>query len=77
MRDVTPYFAADHAEVLDNQDEANNYPQEFLWTLTPYGKPPNTLEVKGWVHCYVADEPRSKKPPMEWHWTFCVAFLQK
>ena len=47
MRDVTPYFAADHAEVLDNQDEANNYPQEFLRTLTPYGKPPNTLEVKG------------------------------
>ena len=57
MRDITPYFTADHAEVLDNQDEGNNYPQEFLQTLTPYRTPPHTFEVKGWVHCYVAVEP--------------------
>ena len=57
MRDVIPSFPGYPAEVLDNQDEGNNYPQEFLQTLTPYGMPPNTLEVKGWVHCYVAEEP--------------------
>ena len=57
VRDVTLYFAGDHAEVLDNQHEANNYPHEFLQTLTPYAMPPDTLEVKGWVHCYVAKEP--------------------
>ena len=50
--DVTTYFAADHAEVPDNPDEANNYPQEFLHTLTPSGMPPHTLELK--VGCIVS-----------------------
>ena len=49
--DVTTYFAADHVEVPDNPDEANNYPQEFLHTLTPSGMPPHTLELK--VGCTV------------------------
>ena len=35
--DVTTYFAADHAEVPDNPDEANNYPQEFLHNLHHLG----------------------------------------
>ena len=51
MGDVTTYFAADHVEVPDNPDEANNYPQEFLHTLTPSGMPPHTLELK--VGCTV------------------------
>ena len=49
--DVTTYFAADHAEVPDNPDEANNYPQEFLHTLAPSGMPRHTLELQ--VGCIV------------------------
>ena len=49
--DVTTYFAADHAEVPDNPDEANNYTQEFLHTLTASGMSPHTLEIK--VGCIV------------------------
>ena len=44
--DVTTYFAANHAEVPDNPDEAKNYPQKFLHILTPYGMPPHTLQLK-------------------------------
>ena len=44
--DVTKHFAADHAEVPDNPDEASNYPQEFVHTLTPSWMPPHTLELK-------------------------------
>ena len=46
MADVTTYLTVDHAEVSDNQDEANNYPQEFLHTLSQSGMPPHTLEPK-------------------------------
>ena len=35
----------------ENPDEANNYPQEFLHSLTPSGMPPYTLEPK--VGCMV------------------------
>ena len=45
------YFAANHAEVPDNPDEVNNYPQEFLHTLALSGMPPHTLELK--VGCIV------------------------
>ena len=51
LGDVTTNFAADHSEVPNNPDEANNYPQEFLHTLTPSGMPPHTLELK--VGCIV------------------------
>ena len=51
VRDVTTYFAADHAEVPDNLDEASNYPQEFLHALAPSGIPPHALELK--VGCIV------------------------
>ena len=44
--DVTTYFAADHAKVPDNPDEANNYPLEFLHSLTPSEMPPHTLKLK-------------------------------
>ena len=51
MGGVTTYFAEDHAEVPHNSDEANNYPQEFLHSLTPSRMPPHTLELK--VGCIV------------------------
>ena len=51
MGKLTTYFAAHDAEVPDNRDEANNYPQEFLHSLTPSGMPPHTLELK--VRCIV------------------------
>ena len=68
--DVTKYLAADYAEVPDNPDEAKNISAGIsaytytLWDATTYST------AKGWVHCYVAEEPWSKQRPMQWHSTF-------
>ena len=42
---VKCYLSADKA-IYDNKEDANNYPVEFLNSLTPSGMPPHHLLLK-------------------------------
>jgi hypothetical protein len=43
--DARTYHSADRVK-CDNEEERNNYPAEFLHSLTPSGMPPHTINLK-------------------------------